>query len=86
MSKKKKRTKGNPAKPSVVKYTRVETLPPRRCAYCGHKTHVQPAQESSEQARLPHHPLPNQAWVPMCEEGRKMRGILHRHALEEARP
>lgn len=80
MSKKRKKTRGNPANKSPV--VKVEYRTKRRCAYCGDHTFVEPAQVSSEQARLPHHPLPNQAWVPMCEEGRKMRGILHRQSLE----
>jgi hypothetical protein len=83
MSKKKKRTGGNPAKKPMLQ-GKVETQAPRRCAYCGYKTHVQPEQRSTEQARLPHHPRPNQTWVPMCEEGRKMRGILHRIRQEAA--
>lgn len=81
MSKKRKKNKGNPAKQAVVKYE-IDSRVKRRCAYCGDHTFVEPAQISSEQARLPHHPLPNQEWVPMCEEGRRMRGILHRQSLE----
>jgi len=83
MSKKKKRTGGNPAK-RAAKEKAERPLLKRRCAYCGRSTRVQPDQVSEESARLPHHPVRDQEWVPMCEEGRKMRAILHRQRQEAA--
>jgi len=83
MSKKRKHTGGNPAK-RAAKEQADRPLPKRRCAYCGHTTRVQPNQESTETARMPHHPLKDQEWVPMCAEGRKMRAILHRQRQEAA--
>lgn len=83
MSKKKKHTRGNPAKqPIKVVYADKAPLK-RRCAYCARSTRIQPEQVSSgPNSRLYHHPVPNQEFDPMCVEERKMRGILHRMRQE----